>query len=145
MRGIVGKVRDALKGTFLISAEEANEQTGAIKRIRKFTSSTLAQAFILAFLQNPKASHGDIASVAAASGVDVSPQAVEQRYSESLGAFFRALFEKMAKQIVASEESLAPILSRFTEIILIDSTSSRVRVHCESLTSVISISLCFGE
>ena len=28
----------------------------------------------------------------------------------------------MAKQIVASEESLAPILSRFTEVILIDSS-----------------------
>ena len=73
-------------------------------------------------LQNPKASHGDIASVAAASGVDVSPQAVEQRYSKSLVAFFKVLFEKMAKQIVASEESLAPILNRFTEVILIDSS-----------------------
>lgn len=122
MIGIVEKVRDALQGTFLKSAEEANEQTSAIKRRRKFTPSTLAQAFILALLQNPKASHDDIASFAAASGVDVSPPAVEQRYSPSLAAFFKALFEKMAKQIVASEVTLAPILSRFTEVILIDSS-----------------------
>jgi len=122
MISIVEKARDALKGTFLKSAEEANEVAKAIKRKRKFTPSTLAQAFILALLQNPKASHADIASVAAVSGVDVSPQAVEQRYSKSLAAFFKALFEKMAKQIVASEESLAPILSRFTEVILIDSS-----------------------
>lgn len=93
MISIVEKARDALKGTFLKSAEEANEVAKAIKRKRKFTPSTLAQAFILALLQNPKASHADIASVAAVSGVDVSPQAVEQRYSKSLAAFFKALFE----------------------------------------------------
>lgn len=122
MLNIVEKVRDALQGTFLKSAVEANEETGAIKRRRKFTPSTLAQAFILAFLQNPKANHSDIAAVAADSGVDVSPQAVEQRYSLSLAAFFKALFEKMAKQIVGSEDSLAPILCRFTEVNVIDSS-----------------------
>ncbi len=108
MVGIIVKVRDALQTTFLKSAEEANQQTAAIKRRRKFTPATLAQTFILALLNNPKASHDDIASVAAASGVNVSPQAIEQRYSPSLTAFFRALFEKMVKQVVASEEVLAP-------------------------------------
>lgn len=122
MISVIDKVRDALKSTFQNSAEAANEQAKAIKRERKFTPSTLAQAFILALLQNPKASNSDIASVAAASGVDVSPQAVEQRYSLSLVAFFKVLFEKMVKQIVASEETLAPILSRFTEVVLIDSS-----------------------
>ena len=122
MISIIEKVRDALKSTFLNSAEEANQQAKVIIRERKFTPSTLAQAFILALLQNPEAGHADIASVAAASGVDVSPQAIEQRYSKSLVAFFKILFEKMAKQIVASEEILAPILSRFTEVVLIDSS-----------------------
>ncbi len=122
MVDIVESVREALQSTFLKSAEEANKLTAAVKRRRKFTPSSLAQAFILALLQNPKASHDDIASVAAASGVEVSPQAVEQRYSSSLAAFFKVLFGKMAKQIVASEVTLAPILSRFTEVILIDSS-----------------------
>lgn len=122
MVDIVASVREALQGTFLSSAEEANEQTAAVKRRRKFSPSTLAQAFILALLQNPKASHEDVASVAAASGVDVSPQAVEQRYSSSLATFFKVLFGKMAQQIVASEVTLAPLLSRFTEVILIDSS-----------------------
>jgi hypothetical protein len=122
MSSIIEKVRDALQGTFLRCAEEANERTAAVKRRRKFTPPTLAQAFILALLQNPKASHDDIASIAAGSGVNLSPQAIEQRYSPSLTAFFKVLFEKMAQQIVASEETLAPILSRFTEVILIDSS-----------------------
>jgi len=122
MIDIIVSVREALQGTFLKSAEEANELTAAVKRRRNFTPSTLAQAFILALLQNPKARHDDIASVAAASGVDVSPQAIEQRYSSSLAAFFKVLFGKMAQQIVASEVTLAPLLSRFTEVILIDSS-----------------------
>lgn len=132
MMGIVARVCNALRTTFEKSTVEANKQTRAIKRVRKFTPLTLAQSFIVALLQNPKASSDDIASMAAASGVDLSPQAVEQRYSSCLVAFFRALFEKMVKQIVASEEVLAPILNRFTEVILIDSSVIGLPVSQES-------------
>jgi hypothetical protein len=91
MIDIIVSVREALQCTFLKSAEEANELTAAVKRRRKFTPSKLAQAFILALLLNPKPRHDDIAFVAAASGVDVSPQAIEhvirRRWQHSLKSY----------------------------------------------------------
>lgn len=117
---ILADVGEALQTVFRVCAEEANKVAQVVKRRRKFTPVTLAQAFVLALLQNPKANSEEIASLAAASGIDVTPQAVEQRYSPSLVEFFKVLFGEMAQTIVASKESLAPLLERFTDVIAID-------------------------
>jgi hypothetical protein len=120
---MVPKVSNALKSIFLERAEQINSQAKAVKRRRKFTPRSLAQTFILAFLKNPDASFEDIACMAVASGIEVSPQAIEQRYSSDLELFFKLLFQDMTRFVIDSDESLAPILDRFSEVILIDSSS----------------------
>lgn len=120
---IVTRAAGALKSVFLNEADEVNTQSRAVKRRRKFTPSSLAQTFILAFLKNPKASCENIACMAVATGIEVSAQAIEQRYSAELELFFKLMFQKMTQLVVASEYTLAPILERFTEVILIDSSS----------------------
>jgi hypothetical protein len=49
-----------LQTTFAQSAEQANEQTHAVVRIRKFNPVTLAQSNILALLKKPSASGEDV-------------------------------------------------------------------------------------
>ena len=120
---MIARVTNALKSVFLVSADEVNLQAKAVKRVRKFTPSSLAQTFILAFLKNPNASHENVACMAVASGVEVSAQAIEQRYSAELEVFFKLLFQKMTQIAIGSDESLAPILERFSEVILIDSST----------------------
>lgn len=92
---ILTKVSNALNSIFLERADEINSLAKAVKRKRKFTPSSLAQTFILAFLKNPNATFEDIACMAVATGVDVFPQAIEQRYSSSLERFFKLLFQDM--------------------------------------------------
>lgn len=120
---MVTKVSNALKIIFLESADQINLQAKAVKRRRKFTPRSLAQTFILAFLKKPNASFEDIACMAVASGIEVTPQAIEQRYSSELELFFKLLFEDMTQFVINSDESLAPVLERFSEVILIDSSS----------------------
>lgn len=86
---ILAKVAHALQTVFQDFAEEANQEVGAVVRRRKFTPRSLAESFVLALLANPRANGEDIALMAAACGVDVSPQAVEQRYSQRLCDFFQ--------------------------------------------------------
>ena len=119
---IITQVGEAFQNVFGVCAEIANEETKVIRRRRKFTPQTLAQSFVLALLQNPKANSEDIASMAVASGIEVSHQAVEQRYSPRLAEFFKVLFHQMTQQIISSNTALAPILERFTEVTLIDSS-----------------------
>ncbi len=120
---IVTKVAHALKTVCLVNAEEINEQANAVKRRRKFTPAILAQTFILAFLRNPNASYENTASMAVAAGIKVSAQAIEQRYTMELEVFFRLLFQDMTQIAIGSNEALAPILERYSEVIVIDSST----------------------
>ena len=120
---ILTKAANALKSVFLVDAETVNAEAKAVKRRRKFTPATLAQTFILAFLKKPNASFENISTMAVASGIEVSPQAIEQRFGPELEQFFKLMFQSMTKHLVASDQPLAPILERFSEVILIDSSS----------------------
>ena len=53
---------------------------------------------------------------------DVSTQAVEQRYSQRLVDFLKALFTKAVTAAVASHKSVPGILDRFADVQLLDST-----------------------
>lgn len=120
---MVARMVHALESDFLQAIEEASEDVRVIVRKRKFTPVSLAKTFILGLLANPHASQHDLAAAAAAAGVQVSPQAIDQRYSPQLREFFERLLAKMLRIVVQSDESLAPILERFTEVKLLDSSS----------------------
>jgi hypothetical protein len=61
--------------------------------------------------------------MAVASGIQVSAQAIEQRYTPELELFFKLMFQKFTQIVIASDDALAPILERFSEVIVIDSSS----------------------
>ena len=120
---IVARMADALEVVFSEATEEANQEAGVILRRRKFTPVSLAKTYILGLLANPHARHEDLAAVAAAAGVQVSPQAIEQRYSPRLCKFLECLLARMLRVVVQADETLAPLLERFTEIKILDSSS----------------------
>ena len=124
--GIVAKVGGALQHLFGSIADEVGAATGIIVRQRKFSALSLARTFVLGFLQNPEASDEDLAQIALTCGVDVTPQAIEQRHTPKLVAFFEQLFRRAVKVVVASNQSLAEILERFASVIILDSTSITV-------------------
>jgi len=104
-------------------ADEVGRECDVIKRQRKCDAKTLAATFVFGFLQNPRASDEQLAQMAGVLGVKVTPQAVEQRFSEELIRFLQTLFERAANRVLKSQNSLAPLLDRFTDVLLIDSTT----------------------
>lgn len=120
---IIAKVGAALQELFGSCAEKAAHESQVIQRQRKFTSVALAQTFVLGFLQDPKASDEDLAQMAAQCGVEVTPQAVEQRQSPALVQFLQNLFCEGTQLVVGSDRSLAPILERFTSVTVLDSST----------------------
>ena len=120
---IVAKVGPAVQRLFGKIAQTAAEASGVIVRLRKFDGRSLAQTFVLGFLQNPEASDEELAQIAAQCGADVTPQAVDQRHSPALVKFLEELFRGGVKEIVGSAKALAPILERFTNVTLLDSST----------------------
>lgn len=120
---IVSQVRLALQTMFGECADKANQEHQVIKRRRKFDARSLAQTFILGLLQNPRASSADLAGMAASSGLQVSKQAIEKRITQPMADFLQSLFREATKIVVKSDQSLANLLDKFTEVSVIDSTS----------------------
>jgi hypothetical protein len=120
---IITRVGAALQDLFGKIAEDAGKTSGIIIRRRKFTEQSLARTFVLGFLRNREASDEDLAQIAVQCGVDVTPQAIEQRYSPKLVQFLKELFCRAAQVIVGSDKVLAPLLERFTTVTVLDSST----------------------
>jgi DDE family transposase len=120
--GIIAKVGMALQQLFGACAEKAARDSGVIERKRKFDEVSLAKTFVLGYLQDPAASAEDLAQMAAQCGADVTPQAVDQRHSPALVEFLAGLFREATKLVIGSDRSLAPILERFTNVTVLDSS-----------------------
>lgn len=103
-------------------AEEVAQEIPIVKRRRKFAPATLARTFSLGFLLNPRASDEDLARMASRCGVDVTTQAVAQRFSQELVHFLENLFRLAYRKRVQADRVLAPLLERFPAVLILDST-----------------------
>lgn len=121
--GILAKVGAALQQVFGAIAQTAADASGVIERKRRFTARSLAQTFVLGFLQDPKASDEKLAQIAAQCDAEVTPQAIEQRHTSKLVDFLQKLFCGATKLVVGSDKALAPILERFTNVTMLDSST----------------------
>jgi len=120
---IIAEVDVALKRVFGSLAEQAAQKSGVIQRRRKFTPVSLAQTWVLGFLENPQASDEELAQMAVKCGAAVTPQAIDQRHTPPLADFFQKLFAAATQWVVRSDQALAPILDRFPEVTVLDSST----------------------
>lgn len=117
------KVGVALQRLLGSVADEAAARTGVIQRRREFTAMSLVATFVLGHLWKPKASVADLAQMAVQVGATVTPQAVDQRRTPALVSFLERCFREALKMVVASSTGLAPLLERFTNVTLLDSST----------------------
>ncbi len=129
---MLAEICDALQAVFGIDAEVAAAESNVIRRQRKFDAVSLAKTFVLAFLKNPNACDKEIVDMAMSVGVMVSHQAITQRYSVQLVDFFETLFHRVTQHVIKSDASVAPLLSRFTSVELLDSTTVTLPAGLES-------------
>ena len=119
---IVAKVASLFESVLGPMAEEVAREVPVVKRRRKFSAASLARTFVFGFLANPRASDEDLARMAARCGVEVTTQAVEQRFTPTTADFLEALFRRAYRQRVEADRVLAPLLERFPAVDLLDST-----------------------
>jgi hypothetical protein len=119
----LSKLVHAVQSLFGNLADQAAEASNVIVRKRKLTPQGLASTFVLGFMSNPNASDEQLAQMAAAVGEPVSPQAIGQRFHERMVAFVRALFGMAVQSQVHSDRVLGPLLERFTDVQILDSTT----------------------
>jgi hypothetical protein len=120
---IIPRMAAVLQGVLTIRAEEIGTQCQLIRRQREFTASSLLSTFVLGFLQRPQPTWEHLALIARQLGAEVTPQAVLSRVTPALADSLRQLWQAAVKCVVTSEARVAPLLAKFTHVLIGDSTT----------------------
>ena len=89
----------------------------------KFTPSTLVQTLVFGWMADPKATVEQLAQMAERLGVEVSPQAVDQRFTPATATLLQQVLTASIQHVVSAEPVAIPILQRFTSVRVHDSTT----------------------
>ena len=92
----------------------------------KFTPSTLVQTLVYGWLAHPSASIEQLAQMAGRLGVDVSPQAIDQRFTDATATLLHQVLLASVQHVIAADPVAIPILQRFTSVRIHDSTSIKL-------------------
>ena len=118
----ITRVAERMQAVLFDAANRLAVELGFVKRIRKITGSLFAQAMVIAGLSSPQTSYTDLVQSAAAVGVAISAQGMEQRFTEKAARFLEHLLAEAVKQVMASRPAAVPVLQRFQGVFLRDST-----------------------
>ena len=78
---ILQQVPDKMQTILETVPDEVAVDTGLVKRKRKLTGSALTQILVFGWLEDPEASYHNLTETAATLGIEVSRQALEQRFT----------------------------------------------------------------
>jgi hypothetical protein len=120
---IVTQVTELLQGLLEESMDALARETGCVKRERKFSGATLLSTLVLTVSRNPKPKPRDYQSTAAQLGVDVTENAITQRFTPVLVKFLEAALKRVLSHVLLSGAPPIELLGRFTEVVVGDSTT----------------------
>ena len=121
---ILQQVPDKMQTILETVADEVADTTGFVKRKRKLTGSALAQILVLGWLENPEASYQQLTETAAALGIQVSRQALEQRLTPETAKMLKLTLDTAITEMleVAGRREALPLLQQFSGVYVQDST-----------------------
>ena len=103
-------------------ADRLGRETGFIQREVKLQGSSFAKILMFSFQANPDASYSELAQTAAALGVPISPQGLEQRFTEKAALFMQRVLESAVAYVVDIQHDTRAFLQQFTGVYIRDSS-----------------------
>jgi len=103
------------------TAAEAGRTTRFVQRISPLKGATFSQTLMFGFLGNPQATLEELTQTAAALGVEISPQALDQHFTAA-ACLHQVLLTAIAR-VITAEPVAIPLLQRFTAVYVQDSST----------------------
>lgn len=119
----IPQVAATLQAILTTTAELAGRQTGFVQRASPITDSIFVQTLVFGLLANPQASLSELTQTAAALGVSISAQALDQRFTETASLCLEQVLTAALRTVVCSDPVAPPVLSRFNGVYVQDSTT----------------------
>src|ERR687886_2939254 len=119
----IAHVAATMQEVLTSTADEAARATKFVQRQSPLGGATFTQTLVFGFLANPLAALEELAQTAATLGVAVSPQALDQRCTETAARCLERVLSQAITRAMAAAPVAMPILERFTAVYLQDSST----------------------
>lgn len=118
----VAEIGQAIKRVLSVVGEQVGRQTGFTQRASKLTGAKFVQATVLGWLNKPAATLEELSQAAAAIGVPISAQGLDQRFTPAAAALLEQVLNAALSEVIAAEPVAIPLLARFNGVIVQDSS-----------------------
>jgi len=119
----IPQVAEAMQSVLTTRAQALERETGFVQRsTAQLDGPAFAQTTVFGWMDSPEASYAQLRHVAASLGVQVSNQAVEQRFGVESAALLRQLLQEAVGEVLCSEACAPELLRRFNGVYVQDGT-----------------------
>ncbi len=112
-----------LQTLFTTTADDAAQTSGFIIRKRVLDGPSFVQGLVLGWLDNPHATLEELTLAVADAGATLSPQGLEQRFTNTAAECLRQVLAEAVKRVIGTNSSATTLLQRFQGVYLLDSTT----------------------
>lgn len=118
----IPQIAAAMQHVLTQVADTAARATGFVQRTSKLTGALFVQTLVFGFWATPTATREQRAQTAAALGLTISQQGLDQRMTETAAACLYDVLTAAVATIVTADPVAIPLLTRFTGVYIQDST-----------------------
>jgi hypothetical protein len=115
-------VSQALQPVLTDAAQRLGRSSGFVQRRSKLDAARFVQTLALGWLSKPESSLSDLCQMAAAVGVQLTPQGLDDRFTPQAAELLLGVLQIAVEQVVAAVPGAMPLLARFNGVYLHDST-----------------------
>lgn len=118
----IPKIAVAMRTILTTTANTLALSTRFVQRRSKLDGALFAQTLVFGWWGCPAATLEELADTSAILGCDLTPQALDQRFTEQAATFLGQLLAATVHTVVASNPVAIPVLNRFTGVYLTDTS-----------------------
>src|SRR5262249_6972368 len=119
----IPQVARAMREILTTTADEAARATRFVQRTSPLGGATFTQTLVFGFLGNPQASLEELTQTAATLGVEISPQALDQRFTMAAATCVKQVLDAALTRVITADPVAIPLLARFTAVAVQDSST----------------------
>lgn len=119
----IAELATVLQTVLTTTADAAARATGCVRRESKLGGAALVQTLVLGWQHQPQAALGQLCQMAAALGVTITPQGLDQRFTPQTADCLEQVLAAAVRQVVTSDPVAIPLLARFTAVTVQDSST----------------------
>jgi Transposase DDE domain len=106
--------------------DDLSRAVGFCQRRSKLTGARFVQTLVFGWWHNPVATLAELCQSAAALGVSITPQGLDQRFGPAAAALLRDRLTAATTEVIAADPVAITIVRRFTAVEVLDSTTIRL-------------------